>query len=76
MQPVRVLGPWVRSVVHVHDPGLVLTLAQHAVAVHGEAPNREDGRGVVHAVRLLARLQGRALDLQSHDGADLAHNET
>ena len=62
--------------VHVHDPRPVLALAQHAVSTHGQAPHREDGRGVVHAVGLLARLQGRALDLQTDDGADLAHNET
>src|SRR2546430_14188089 len=50
-------------------PYTTLFRSSQRQAVHGE-----EGRGVVHARRLLTGLERGALDLQADDSADVAHN--
>ena len=73
VQAVFVLGVGVGPVMDVHEPAAV-ALPQYAVGRDGESLHGEQRDGVVAAVGLLPRLQGAALDLQTDDRADLAHN--
>src|SRR5256886_14591539 len=70
----RSLGAGIRAVVHIHQPRSVGPLTQRPVRSQRQAVHGEEGRGVVHARRLLTGLERGALDLQADDAAEVAHN--
>src|SRR6266566_2500854 len=74
MRAVLVLGARMRAVVHIHQPRSVGPLTQRPVRSQRQAVHGEEGRGVVHARRLLTGLERGALDLQADDAAEVAHN--
>ena len=59
----------------VHHPGVVAGLSQRAVGRHREPLDRQNGSGIVHAMRFLTGLEGRALDLQPDHPTELTHDQ-
>ena len=66
-------GFGVGAMVDIHDPALAGSEAEDPVDADGQLGDAQDRGRVVDPLRLVSRLQGRALDLQHDNGPDRLH---
>src|SRR5712692_5078565 len=75
VRAVLVLGLGVSAMMDIHEPGPPTPVPEHPIWPDGEAVDGQQRGGVIHPLRLLAGLERGALNLETDNVAEFAHNE-